>query len=210
MTWKKYLNGLFSGKCLSILIFLSSLKKLYFQEKLLKHLILQSFQWYSSSSYHCSTHKHLGINLDEKLNFGHHITEKIAKTNKDIGVIKKLHNFLSHRVLLTIYKFFIRRNLDHVDFIYDQPNNDSFCSKIESVQYNAALAVTGAIQGTSQTKLKRELGLGSLRSRLWFRHLCKLYKIKATGLPLHLNNYVTKSNTSLSNTKFWVLGYIPK
>ena len=31
------LNGLINGKCPSILIFLSKLKKLYFQEKLLKH-----------------------------------------------------------------------------------------------------------------------------------------------------------------------------
>ena len=29
----------------------------------------------------CSTHKHLGIYFDEKLNFGHHINEKIEKAN---------------------------------------------------------------------------------------------------------------------------------
>ena len=86
--------------------------------------------------------------LDEKLNFGHQITEKIAKANKGIGAIKKLHNVLPRRALLTIYKYFIRPNLDYGDFIYDQPNNGSFCSKIESVQYNAALAITGAIRGT--------------------------------------------------------------
>ena len=40
---KKYLIGLISGKYLSILISLSRLKKLYFQKKLLKHLILQSY-----------------------------------------------------------------------------------------------------------------------------------------------------------------------
>ena len=57
--------------------------------------------------------------------------------------------------------------------------NDSFCSKIESIQYNAALAITGAIQGTSQTKLYRKLGLESLRSRQWFRHIfVKVYYIK--------------------------------
>ena len=28
--------------------------------------------------------------LDEKLNFGHHITKEIAKVNKSIGVIKKI------------------------------------------------------------------------------------------------------------------------
>ena len=112
----------------------------------------------------CSTHKHLVMYLDEKLNFCHHLTEKIAKTNKGIGVIKNIHNVLPRRALLTTYKCFIRPNLDYGDFIYDQPNNDSFCSKIQSVQYNAALAITGAIRGTSQTKLYRELGLESLKS----------------------------------------------
>ena len=34
----------------------------------------------------CSTHKHLGTYLYEKLNFGHHITEKIAKANKGINI----------------------------------------------------------------------------------------------------------------------------
>ena len=130
--------------------------------------------------------------LDEKLNFGHHITEKIAKANKGIGVIKKLHNVLPRRALLTIYKCFIRPNLAYDDFIYDQTNSDSFCSKIESVRYNATLAINGAIQGTSQTKLYRELGLELLRSRRWFRHLCILYKIKTAGLPPYLNNLLPK------------------
>ena len=111
----------------------------------------------------CSTHKHLGMYLDEKLNFGHHITEKTAKANKGIGVIKKLHGVLSRRALLTIYKCFIRPNLDYDDFIYDQPNNDLFFSKIESAQNNAALAITGTIRRTSQTKLYNELGLESLK-----------------------------------------------
>ena len=34
---------------------------------------------------------------------------------------------------------------------------------MESVQYNAALAITGAIRGTSREKLYQELGLESLR-----------------------------------------------
>ena len=33
--------------------------------------------------------------------------------------------------------------------------------KIERIQYNAALAITGAIKGTPQSKLYCELGLGS-------------------------------------------------
>ena len=55
--------------------------------------------------------------------------------------------------------------IDYRDIIYDQPQNESFCDKIESVQYKTALAITGAIQGTSRDKLNQELGLESLKAR---------------------------------------------
>ena len=35
----------------------------------------------------CSIQKHLGIHLNEKLNFSHYVKEKITKSNKGIGVI---------------------------------------------------------------------------------------------------------------------------
>ena len=93
----------------------------------------------------CSIQKHLGIHLGEKLNFNHHVKEKITKANKGIGVIKKLSNTLPRDALLTIYKLFVRPHLG--DIIYDQPQNESFCSKLESIQYNAALSISGAIRG---------------------------------------------------------------
>ena len=49
-----------------------------------------------------SSHKHLGMYLHEKLNFGYHITGKIVKANKVMGVIKRIHNVLWGRALLTI------------------------------------------------------------------------------------------------------------
>ena len=44
-----------------------------------------------------------------------------------------------------------------------QPNNESMNSKLESVQYIAALAITGAIKGTSRSKFYKELGLEFLK-----------------------------------------------
>ena len=92
--------------------------------------------------------------------------------------------------LLTIYKFSIRPHLDYGDIVFDQPTNDSFCKKLESVQYNAALAITGAIKGTSQVKLYKELGLESLKLRRKLRRLCTFYKIKTTGVPSYLFSLV--------------------
>ena len=97
-----------------------------------------------------SCQKHLGIHLDEKLNFNTHINEKIAKANKGIWIIHKLAHLLPRESFITIYKSFVRPHTDHSDIIYDQPNNEHFCNMIERVQYNAALPITGAIKGTTQ------------------------------------------------------------
>ena len=101
--------------------------------------------------------KHLGLILDKKLTFGHHLNEKISKANKGISLIKRLCRHLPRKSLLCIYKTFIRPHLDYADVIYDQPHNDSFCNKIESLQYNAALAITGAIKGSSRDVFIRNL-----------------------------------------------------
>ena len=49
-----------------------------------------------------SYQKHLGILLDEKLNFKQHIDSVIPKINKGISVIKKLGHFLPRKSLLAI------------------------------------------------------------------------------------------------------------
>ena len=49
--------------------------------------------------------------------------------------------------------------------MYDKPNNKTFINKIEKAQYDAALAITGGIRGTSRKKLYAELGLEPLKFR---------------------------------------------
>ena len=90
----------------------------------------------------------------------------------------------------------MRPHLDYGDIIYDQPNNESFNQKVERIQYNAALAITGAIRGTSQKKLYDELGFESLKFRHWFRKLCIFYKIKNTGIPGYLFDLIPQTNHS--------------
>ena len=99
------------------------------------------------------TQKHIGVHLDEELIFKHHVNEKINKANKGIAVIREWSNIFPCSALLTIYCSFLRPHFDYSDVIYDQPENGSFSIKIESVQYSASLAITGAIAGTYQESL---------------------------------------------------------
>ena len=55
------------------------------------------------------------MHLDEKLNFNHHINEKIAQANKGIGLILILAHVLPKQSLITIYKSFTRPHLDYGD-----------------------------------------------------------------------------------------------
>ena len=59
-----------------------------------------------------------------------------------------------------------------------------YLKKIESLQYNAALAITGAIKGSSKEKLYQELAFESLKDKRWMRKLCYLYKVILTFLSL--------------------------
>ena len=83
--------------------------------------------------------------------------------------------------------------------ICDQPNLSSLANKIESVQYNAALAITGAIRGTSKEKLYQELGFESLKDRRWLRRLCYLYKIVNTKQPVYLYDLIPPFQRSSRN-----------
>ena len=81
----------------------------------------------------------------------------------------KMNFLLPRSSLLTVCKCFIRPHANYGDVIYDQPNQSSLANKVESVQYNRTLAITGAIKGTSIEKLYQELGFESLKVRRWLR-----------------------------------------
>ena len=153
-------------------------------------------------------HKHLGIILDSKLSFSAHMKAAISKTRKGIGLLKYLSKYLPRHTLNELYKLHVRPHLDYGDVIYHIPAKvcefsqntilPNLMEKLESVQYSAALAVTGTWRGTSREKLYAELGWESLNSRRWSRRLTLFYKIlnnltplytKVPIPPLHQSNY---------------------
>ena len=70
----------------------------------------------------------------------------------------------------------------------DNPNTKLNCQMqiLESLQYQAALAVTGAWMGTSSRKIYRELGWETLHHRRWFRRITQFYKIMNGLTPQYL------------------------
>ena len=71
-----------------------------------------------------------------------------------------------------------------------------FVNKLESIQYNAALAITGAIKGTSKERLYGELGFESLSKRRWYRRMCMFWKIVNNTAPLYLTKLLPNKQYS--------------
>ena len=138
------------------------------------------------------------MHLDKKLNFEEHLSKVETKVNKSVGIIRKLQNVLLRSALLRVYKSFIRPLLDYGDIIYDKAFNESFHEKLESLQYNAALAITGAMKGSSTEKLYEELGLESLKSRRWYRKMSLFYKFSRMS---HQDTFLTLYQIIMSNVK---------
>ena len=96
-----------------------------------------------------------------------------------IGLLQKFSNSLPRQALITIYKAFVRPHLDYGDVVYDQALNNLFHAKMESIQFNPCLAITGPIRGTSKEKIYKELDLESLKIDHRCRRIylfCKAFK----------------------------------
>ena len=91
-----------------------------------------------------------------------------------------------------MYQSLVRSHLDYCDTIYHMPalNNQinlvatltSLMETVERTQYQAALAVTGAWQGSNRSKLYEELGWESITDRRWCRRILQIHNIKKVWL----------------------------
>ena len=90
-----------------------------------------------------------------------------------------------------MYKSFVRPHLDYCDVIFHEPQKvdqlglslTNAMEEIEKVQYKAALAVTGAWQGSNRSKLYEELGWESLSDRRMSRRVLMVHRIVNNRTP---------------------------
>ena len=146
-----------------------------------------------------------------------HLKEKISIINNGTALLKKLIYFIPRKPLLSICKEFLRPHLDYCDIIYDKPSNEKFIDTLELIQYNATLAMAGAIKGTTKEKLYNELGLEYLRDRRWMRELGLFHKIFNLKSPIYLydlitpvtRSYASRSKSFNCRTEYFMNYFVP-
>ena len=101
--------------------------------------------------------KNLGLTLDIKLNFSENIKNITKKNSKTMGLLRKFRKSFA-KVISSHYMQNFCKKLSfiiyyHTNIICDQAYNSAFYDKLGSIQYNACLAITVAIRGTSTEKI---------------------------------------------------------
>ena len=181
MTLTSIVDGPTNGKWSLTLTPLNRPRKLSFPVKGLNNTILNLL---------------LITTLAKSLCFNKHILEKLSKAKKTVGIIKHLSKYLPLKTLDQMYKALVRSHIDYCDIIYHEPSKvnqpplgvtlTAPMEEIERIQYQAALAVTGAWKGSNRTKLYEELGWESLSDRRRSRRALQIHKIETNCTPSYL------------------------
>ena len=107
-------------------------QEVIFSRKLKKVLHL-SLCFNNSNVSQVSSQKQLGLTLANRLTFDKHLNIASNKISENLRLLRKLQNTLPRSALLTIYKCFMRPDLDYGDIIYGQAYNLSFHKNLELI-----------------------------------------------------------------------------
>ena len=139
-----------------------------------------------------SYHRHLGITLRSNLTWSQHINQIVQKANKLINILKCLQFRLDRNSLETIYISFIRPLLEYGSPIWDGCTQAD-ADRLESIQIAAARVITGAMKGTSVSKLYEEIGWETLAERRKKAKLIIMYKIINNLTPTYLRDLLPET-----------------
>lgn len=133
-----------------------------------------------------SHHKHLGVILDQNLNFNEHIDTLCEKFQKMVNPLRALSRKLPSKHLEKIYKSYLLPVLDYGDILYNSCT-DTQLKRLERIHYRAACYVSGAIRGSNSIKVLNNINWANLSSRREYHSSLYVFKVLSGNKPSYLS-----------------------
>ena len=130
----------------------------------------------------------MGTTLSNDLTWITHISTIYENASKRLNLLKGLKFKLNRSTLNAMYLTLIRPLMEYADFIWDGCSSES--TVLESIQYEAARLVTGAIKGTNRQSLLEELGWVPLKTRRYVHKISMFYKMMNNLVPNYLSSLI--------------------
>ncbi len=134
-----------------------------------------------------------------------HVFNTHEKASKRLNLLKGLKFKIDRAALTNLYKALIRPVLEYADVLWDNCTLRE-CDLIESIQYESARVITGAMKGTSRSRLLDELAWEDMKTRRSIHKLVLYYKIVNNLTPKYLSDLLPqtvqqRSGLSLRNSE---------
>ena len=134
-----------------------------------------------------SSHKHLGVTLDDNAKWSSHINNIYVTSMKRVNVLRKLKYMLNKTTLLKMYNCFILPILEYACEVWDGCTSQE-SDILEGVQLEAARIITGLPLFCKKEYLYKETGLEKLCFRRQKRKLSLFYKMHNRLTPDYLTH----------------------
>ena len=137
-------------------------------------------------------HTQLGITFNDSLTWDGHIRDRCTAAMRRVTLLKQLAFKIPRYTKLTIYTSFIRPLLEYGSVLFDNCTTE-LSHKMENVQRQAALTITGAYKHTKHLNLLKELGLAPLSQRRIISKVVLVYKMITNRTPQYLHTLLPQT-----------------
>ena len=138
--------------------------------------------------------KDLGVYIDNKLNFYHHMEAKLKKANQMLGIVKRTFKYMEPKTFSLLYKTIIRPHLEYASITWS-PTTKQYQDKLEKLQRRATRIVP-SISHLSYSERLKQLKLPTLAYRRLRTGLIFLYKASHDLVDVDLNTHCGTCLTS--------------
>ncbi|CAF0980337.1 unnamed protein product [Didymodactylos carnosus] len=152
-------------------------------------ITLPPLRLYGSSIREHEEVKYLGLTIAFDLAWNSHVNKVSVKTSSIVGLMKYHQRTLMKNVLEIIYKSCVLSIINYGAILYSL-TTDVNLKKLDTVQYDAARAVLGAMRGSSKDKCLEVLGWIPLRSHFKILRLLFFAKIMKGLVPQYLTYHL--------------------
>ncbi|CAF0973696.1 unnamed protein product [Didymodactylos carnosus] len=132
-----------------------------------------------------TVHKHLGLLLTIRMDWTTYIDNILLRINKLIELLKLHSRMLNRQALDVIYKSFVLPCFSYGCVVFNSTTEYNL-ERFQSAQYGAALAVTGAVYGSSSESILSDLGWSCIRDIFKQRRIVTYHTIIVRQKPDYL------------------------
>lgn len=135
--------------------------------------------------------KFVGINLDEYLNWNHHVKSVKNKASSAVFALSKVRNLLPSNIKLNIYNSLFRSYVDYGISAWGR-NTSPDMKKINVLQKRALRVIENVKNLSHTSSLFRKHNILKLKDMADFNQAIFMYKYTNNLLPISFNNLFTK------------------